>query len=228
MSLTNSSLAAGDAPGTVYGALLNDRATVERLAEAFNQPPYKAAPKATVLYVKPRNTFAGEGAAVAIPSQAGAVRIDATVGAVIGRRATKVSEAQALDYVSGYRVVSDITLPHENYYRPSIQLRCRDRFCPMSEAVPAQGFDLAVATLRVRVNGEQVHERDFTGLVRPLSRLIADVTEFMTLEVGDVLLVGPPEGAPLARPGDRVELEVPGLGKLSHTFVSEGNAGEER
>ncbi|MDP9968967.1 2-keto-4-pentenoate hydratase/2-oxohepta-3-ene-1,7-dioic acid hydratase in catechol pathway [Variovorax paradoxus] len=96
------------------------------------------------------------------------MRIDATVGAVTGRRATRVPEAQALD-VSGYRVVSDITLPHENYYRPSIQLRCRDRFCPMSEAWPAQGFDLAVATLRVRVNGEQVHECDFTGLARAIS-----------------------------------------------------------
>ncbi|RRH90336.1 4-hydroxyphenylacetate isomerase [Variovorax beijingensis] len=228
MSSAISILTADGALGTVYGALLNDRATVERLAQPFTQPPYKAAPKAPVLYVKPRNTIADEGAAVAIPLQPGTVRIDATVGAVIGRRATRVSEAEALDYVSGYRVVSDITLPHENYYRPSIQLRCRDRFCPMSQAVSAQGFDLAVATLRVRINGEQVYERDFTGLVRPLSRLIADVTEFMTLEVGDVLLVGPPEGAPLARPGDRVELEVPGLGKLSHTFVSEGNGGEER
>ncbi|MDP9968907.1 5-oxopent-3-ene-1,2,5-tricarboxylate decarboxylase/2-hydroxyhepta-2,4-diene-1,7-dioate isomerase [Variovorax paradoxus] len=228
MSSAIPTLAACGALGTVYGSLLNDRATVERLAQAFTQPPYKAAPKAPVLYVKPRNTIADEGAAVAIPLQPGTVRIDATVGAVIGRRATRVSEAEALDYVSGYRVVSDITLPHENYYRPSIQLRCRDRFCPMSQAVSAQGFDLGVATLRVLINGEQVYERDFTGLVRPLSRLTADVTEFMTLEVGDVLLVGPPEGAPLARPGDRVELEVPGLGKLSHTFVSEGNGGEER
>lgn len=214
--------------GAVYGALLNDRATVERLATAFTQPPYKAAPKAPVLYVKPRNTHACDGAAVAIPSQPGEVRIDATVGAVIGRRATMVSEADALEYVSGYRVVSDVTLPHEDYYRPSIQLRCRDGFCPMGEPLPAVGFDLASATLVVRVNGKQVHERRFASLVRPLPRLIAEVTEFMTLEPGDVLLVGPPEGAPLARPGDGVEIEVPGLGKLSHTVVLEANAGAKQ
>lgn len=225
MPSTDSSPAAAIAVATVYGTLLNDRATVERLAEAFTQAPYKAPPKAPVLYVKPRNTFAGEGSAVAVAPQPGAVRIDATVGAVIGRRATKLSEAEALDYVSGYRVVSDITLPHENYYRPSIQLRCLDGFCPMSEPVAAQGFDLASATMVVKVNGQQVHVRRFADLVRPLRRLIADVTEFMTLEAGDVLLVGPPEGAPLARPGDRVQLEVPGLGKLSHTVVSEANPG---
>lgn len=228
MPSTNPSPAAAIAVGTVYGALLNDRATVERLAEAFTQPPYKAPPKAPVLYIKPRNTLAAEGAAVAVPAQPGEVRIDATVGAVIGRRATKVSEAQALDYVSGYRVVSDVTLPHENCYRPSIQLRCRDGFCPMGEAVPAHGVDLASATLGVSINGKQVHERRFAELVRPLPRLIADVTEFMTLEPGDVLLVGPPEGAPLARPGDRVELEVPGLGRLSHTVVAEINAGAQQ
>ncbi|KWT70660.1 MULTISPECIES: fumarylacetoacetate hydrolase family protein [unclassified Variovorax] len=225
MPSTDSSRVAAIAVATVYGTLLNDRATVDRLAEAFTQPPYKAPPKAPVLYVKPRNTLASEGAEVAIPPQTGEVRIDATVGAVIGRRATKLSEAEALDYVSGYRVVSDITLAHENYYRPSIQLRCRDGFCPMSEPVTAQGFDLACSTLVVKINGQQVHERRFADLVRPLPRLIADVTEFMTLEAGDVLLVGPPEGAPLARPGDRVELEVPGLGKLSHTVVFEINGG---
>jgi 5-oxopent-3-ene-1,2,5-tricarboxylate decarboxylase/2-hydroxyhepta-2,4-diene-1,7-dioate isomerase len=213
--------------GTVYGVLLNDRATVTRLAYAFTEAPYKAPPVAPVLYIKPRNTFAGDGAAVAIPAQPGEVRIDATVGAVIGRRATRVSAAQALDYLAGYRVVSDMTLPHENYYRPAVRQRCRDGFCPMSDTVAAPAFELATAILTVAVNGRQVHQRRFADLVRPLPQLLADVTEFMTLMPGDVLLVGPPEGAPAARPGDRVAIDVPGLGRLGHAVVEEqaGGAG---
>lgn len=207
--------------GTVYGALLNDRATQERLADAFQQPPYKAAPVAPVLYVKPRNTFAADGFAVVVPAVPGQVRIDATVGAVIGRRACRVSEQDALAHVAGYRIVSDVTLPHESYYRPSIHLRCRDGFCPMGEVVSPQGFDLGTVDLVVKVNGQQVHHRSFSTLVRSLPRLIADVTEFMTLEAGDVLLVGPPEGAPLAGPGDQVEIEVAGLGVLRHGLASE-------
>ena len=71
-------LADGLPLATVYGALLNDRATVERLTPQFDSAPYKAAPKAPVLYIKPRNTFAADGAAVEIPAEPGEVRIDAT------------------------------------------------------------------------------------------------------------------------------------------------------
>ena len=64
-------LADGLPLATVYGALLNDRATVERLTPQFDSAPYKAAPKAPVLYIKPRNTFAADGAAVEIPAEPG-------------------------------------------------------------------------------------------------------------------------------------------------------------
>ena len=74
------------------------------------------------------------------------------------------------------------------------------------------------------INGEQVWQRGFADLVRPPARLLADVTEFMTLSPGDVLLLGPGEGAPLARPGDRVVIEVPGLGRLTHLVVAEQGA----
>lgn len=207
--------------GTVYGALLNDRATIERLASAFQALPYKAPPVAPVLYIKPRNTVVPDGSSVAVPSDPGKVRIDATLGAVIGRRACRLSEGEAMQYVRGLVIVSDLTLPHEIYYRPAIRQRCRDGFCPMSGEYPVADLDLANATMTVSVNGTRVHSRSFAQLVRPLPRLLADVTEFITLEAGDVLLLGPPEGAPVAQPGDSVELDVPGLGSLSHDLVVE-------
>lgn len=208
--------------GTVYGALLNDRTTIARLQPQFASAPYKAAPKAPVLYIKPRNTFARGGAAVAVPADPGQVRIDATIGLVIGKAATRVAAPQALEHVAGYVIVSDVTLPHENYYRPAIVQRCRDGFCPLGEFMPAgNGFDADSASLRVAINGQQVYARSFADLVRPAARLIADVTEFMTLAAGDVLLLGPGEGSPTARPGDTVAIEVPGLGVLRHSVVLE-------
>lgn len=215
-------LADGLPLATVYGALLNDRATVERLTPQFDSAPYKAAPKAPVLYIKPRNTFAADGTAVEIPAEPGEVRIDATIGLVIGRAATRVSVDQAMEHVAGFVVVSDLTLPHENYYRPAVVQRNRDGFCPMSRLFRDQaGFDLDNATLSVTINGERAYERSFATLVRPAAQLIADVTEFMTLAVGDVLLLGPGEGSPVARAGDRIKITVPGLGELSHGVAEE-------
>lgn len=210
--------------GTVYGTLLNDSATVQRLSPEFDSAPYKAAPRAPVLYLKPRNTWAREGAAVAVPAAPGEVRVDATIGLVMARSATRVSEDRAMDHVAGWILACDLTLPHENYYRPAIRQRCRDGFLPLGALVRGAQFDLAAAELTVSINGRPVWTRSFAGLVRSPARLLADVTEFMTLSPGDVLLLGPGEGAPLARPGDRVCIEVPGLGRLTHSLVVEQGA----
>ena len=210
-----------EAVGTVYGVLLNDRATVERLRSSFTEAPYRAPPRAPVLYIKSRNTFAGEGAAVVIPAPFDTVRIDGTVGAVIGSRATRVGAATALDHVGGYVIVSDVTLPHESYYRPAIRQRNRDGFCPMSVSSAPAGFDIASAEVSIHVDDALAHRRTLSNLVRGLPRLLEDITAFMTLEAGDIVLLGPPDGAPFAKAGDRIRIEVPGLGALSHTLVAE-------
>jgi 5-oxopent-3-ene-1,2,5-tricarboxylate decarboxylase/2-hydroxyhepta-2,4-diene-1,7-dioate isomerase len=207
--------------GTVYGVLLNDRSTIERLSAAFNEPPYRAPPVAPVLYIKSRNTVVPAGTSVPVPPEPGQVRIDATVGAVIGKRATRLSPADAMQYVRSLVIVSDLTLPHENYYRPAVRLRCRDAFCPMSQEMSFGGFDLAQSEISILINGKRVHTRSLATLVRSLPQLLSDVTEFITLEIGDVLLVGPPEGAPNAGPGDTVEIKVEGLGTLQHGLSAE-------
>ena len=207
---------------TVYGVLLNDRATMERLSPQFDSAPYKAAPRAPVLYIKPRNTFAADGAAVAVPADPGELRIDATIGLVMGKAATRVSVDEALSHVAGLVLVSDLTLPHENYYRPAIRQRDRDGFCPMSRLLQGEaGFELDRAALSIAINGRRVYERSFATLVRSAAQLIADVTEFMTLSAGDVLLLGPGEASPVARAGDQVHITVPGLGELNHSVVEE-------
>ncbi|MFD1626247.1 fumarylacetoacetate hydrolase family protein [Azospirillum griseum] len=201
--------------GTLYGVILNDHPSLERLGAALSDAPYAAPPKAPVLYIKPRNTHAGPGAIVHPPHGADRLELAATLGLVMGRDATAVTEADALDAVAGLRPVLDVSLPNPVVYRPPVRERCFDGSCPMGPVVPFdRGGDLAALTLRTRVNGTVVAERRLSDLVRPAARLLADVTAFMTLRAGDALTLGIALNGPQAGPGDRVSLEIDGFAPL--------------
>src|SRR3954469_19880154 len=101
--------------GRVYGTLMNHRSALEAVGEAANAGPYKAAPQAPVLYIKPRNTLTGP---VVVPDEVEELEVGACLGVVIGRTACAVSEQSALDHVAGYLIVCDISVPHSVYYRP--------------------------------------------------------------------------------------------------------------
>lgn len=209
--------------GVVYGTLLNDPAALAALGDAATQAPYKAAPKAPVLYIKPRNTFAGEGAPLVLPPGEEALEIGASIGLVIGRSACRLDEATALDCVAGLVLVNDVCLPHDSFYRPSVRLRARDGFCPLGPVVPlSAGLHPDRLELRVLVDGEAVQILQTAGRVRSAARLLADVTEFMTLSPGDVLLTGTAYGAPQVRAGQSVAIEAAGLGRLHNRVVQQG------
>lgn len=209
--------------GTVYGALLNDRAALEALGSEVHEPPYKAPPQSPILYIKPQNTLATYGMPIPIPNGVPQLQVGATLGVVIGKRATKVQASDALQYIAGYTVVNDVSVPHESVYRPAISEKCRDGFCPIgpwviqADEVP----DPDQLAIRVYVNDELRQAASTSTLVRPVSQLLADVTDFMTLDAGDVLLVGVPHGAPLVSAGDRVRIEIDGVGCLVNTVAPE-------
>ena len=212
------------APATLYGVLLNYRGALAALGEAVNKPPYKAPPKAPVLYIKPANTWIGDGAPIPVPSDVEALQMGAALGVVIGRTACRVSAESALDHVAGYTVVNDVSMPHDSYYRPSVRLKCRDGFCPIGATIVerARVPNPDALAVRVFVDGVLRQQNTTANLVRSTRRLIADVTEFMTLAAGDVLLTGVPENAPLARAGQRVAIEIDGVGRLENPLVAEG------
>ena len=209
--------------GTVYGTLLNQRSALAALGEAVSRPPYQAPPKAPVLYLKPRNTLSSAGAVVPVPADVPELEVGATLGLVIGRTACKLSEAEALDYVAGYTIVNDVSVPHDSYYRPSLRYKVRDGFCPIGpRVVPrAEVADPHALAIRVYVDGVLVQQADTGDLVRPIARLLAEVTDFMTLAPGDVLMVGVAAGAPRVRAGQQVAIEIDGLGRLENSFQAE-------
>jgi 5-oxopent-3-ene-1,2,5-tricarboxylate decarboxylase/2-hydroxyhepta-2,4-diene-1,7-dioate isomerase len=75
--------------------------------------------------------------------------------------------------------------------------------------------------ITVEVDGELVQRASTSGLIRPIAKLLADVTEFMTLARGDLLLIGVPEGAPRLRAGQRATIRIDGLGELHNHVVAE-------
>jgi 5-oxopent-3-ene-1,2,5-tricarboxylate decarboxylase / 2-hydroxyhepta-2,4-diene-1,7-dioate isomerase len=213
--------------GVVVGTLLNDPATLARLGDAVHAPPYKAPPKAPVLYMKPRHTLAPGGAPVEVPADGGSLEIGATLGIVIGRTACRVAAADALAFVAGYVLVADLSVPHQAYYRPSVRLRARDGSCLIGpQVVPrAQLPDPDAVELTLSVDDIVVQTVRTASMTRPVARLLQDVTEFMTLRPGDLLLLGLAAGAPHARAGQSFAVEGPGLGRLTGHLVAEPAAG---
>jgi 5-oxopent-3-ene-1,2,5-tricarboxylate decarboxylase / 2-hydroxyhepta-2,4-diene-1,7-dioate isomerase len=209
--------------GTVVGTLLNTHSALAALGDAVNAPPYLAPPQAPVLYIKPANTWTACGATVALPANVQAVEIGATLGIVIGSTACRVAPGCALDHVAGYTIVNDICEPHASVYGLAIRQRCRDGFCAIGPWVLARDEVAAPDALGIRtyVNSELRATQSTTDCIRPVARLIADVTEFMTLFAGDVLLAGIAGGAPLARVGDRVRIEIDCVGALENLLVAE-------
>lgn len=210
--------------GTVYGTLLNSRAALAALGAAAEQPPYQAAPKSVVLYLKPPNTIVEAGDPVLVDAEAPELEAAAQLGLVIGRTACAVPEAEALAHVAGYIVVVDFSVPHASYFRPQIRFKARDASCALGPAVaPATRIaDPDALGIRVSVDGRVVQQGSTDDRVRTAARLIADVSEFMTLAPGDILMTGALPDAPRVRAGARLGVEIEGLERLEVHVAAAG------
>lgn len=198
--------------GTVYGTLLNFRREWDLWSARMTQDPHKAAPQAPVLYVKTANTFCPAGQDLLLQDGVSEVGIGATLGLVIGEQAQVV----------GAVLLNDWSVPHTSYYRPPVKFRCRDGFLGLpAQVTSGQVQDWATLQMDVRRNGERVQSVYLRGLMRSLPTLLADVGEFMTLQPGDVLMVGSDclaDGTrPRAKADDRVEISAPGFASVITT-----------
>jgi 5-oxopent-3-ene-1,2,5-tricarboxylate decarboxylase/2-hydroxyhepta-2,4-diene-1,7-dioate isomerase len=209
--------------GTVVGPLLNDPAALRALGDAASAPPYKALPRAPVMFIKPRNTLAGSGATIAVPSEHDLFELGATVGLVIGRSTCKVAAREAMNFVAGCTLVIDLSVPHTSYYRPSVRFKARDGSCLLGPRVVARAdFGTPdVAVLNILVDGTSAREISMAGMRRPAAQLIEDVSEFMTLHAGDVLMLGTRYGMPLLRDGQTFAVDCAGIGRLEGRLEAE-------
>jgi len=211
--------------GTVYGVALNHRSLLDKLEADFQQPPYQKAPATPVLFIKPRNTHAGHGSTIALPTQAGKVFAGGALGVVIGKTASKLTEQQALDAVAGYTVVNEISLEESSFYRPAVKAKCRDGFCPMGPwLVDAAAIDPLNVEIRSYLNGELAETNHSRDWLRSVPQLIAALSQFMTLQPGDLIIPATPLRQLEIRPGDTVAVEIPGIGRLENHLIAEESA----
>ncbi|MBC7601674.1 MAG: fumarylacetoacetate hydrolase family protein [Ramlibacter sp.] len=198
---------------TVYGTLLNFRGELDAWAPKMHEAPYKAPPKAPVLYIKPANTWSADGAAITLPAHVAQVEVGATIGMVMKNGGE----------VAGYVLMNDLSVPHASLFRPPVKFKCLDGFLGIGTRVRPrnEAGDSSVFKLEVRINGELKQTVRFSDLVRPADRLLADVGEFMTMAAGDVLMLGCDIGRPLARVGDTISISMPALGTLTNTLIGQ-------
>ncbi|KAF0866190.1 fumarylacetoacetate hydrolase family protein [Pseudomonas sp. LD120] len=209
--------------GTLFGVALNYQGLLQSHLQHFKQPPYQQPPVKPVLFIKTPNTRNSHEAPVVFPQGVERLQPGPALGVVIGKRASRVSLENALEHVAGYTIVNEFSLPEDSYYRPAVKAKCRDGFCPIGpQLVPAADVaDPHQLSIELFVNGERVQHNSTANLVRNIPQLIAEISEFMTLHAGDVLITGTPEGRVDVRPGDRVEVQISGLGRLANSIVAE-------
>ena len=200
--------------GTVYGALLNFQQEWNLRAPQMPEAPHKGAPKAPVLFIKTANTFTASGGSIAIPSAVADVDIGANLAWVFGADAKPVACV----------LVNDVSIPHESYYRPPVKFKCVDGFLGVgSKALGIAQVKTDTVVLTVKVNGKEVQRVNYADTVRKSETLLLDISEFMTFQEGDVLLLGsdclPDCKRPRAKVGDVVEISAEGFDTLVNTFV---------
>jgi 5-oxopent-3-ene-1,2,5-tricarboxylate decarboxylase / 2-hydroxyhepta-2,4-diene-1,7-dioate isomerase len=207
--------------GAVYGVLMNYRGTHED-ANTVGAGA-STSPHAPVVFVKPANTWIAYGDPIPIPDDVRIIEAGAALGIVMARTACRVAAVDALGLVAGYTIVNDLGEAHERDDRPATRQRCRDGFCAIGPwVVPRQTLRSPEnLTLRVFVNGELKTETSTASMMRSVATLIADVSDFVTLRAGDVLHTGVPEHAPGIAAGDRVRIEIDGIGALENPVVAE-------
>ena len=182
-------------------------------------------PTEPLVFIKAPNTFNGDNQTSVRPDNVDYMHYEAELVVVIGKTARKVSEAEAMDFVAGYTVCNDYAIRDylENYYRPNLRVKSRDGLTPISpNIVPKAAIpDPHNLTLRTFVNGELRQEGTTADLIFSIPFLIAYLSEFMTLQPGDMIATGTPKGLADVRPGDEVVVEVEGVGRLVNRIVSE-------
>lgn len=178
-------------------------------------------PEQPLIFLKPPSAVIADGEPIVIPGVSSRVEHEGEIGVIIGRRARHVSEAEALAVVEGVAPLNDVTA--RDLQRTDGQwsrAKGFDTFCPLGPVAPLPP-DWRELEVVCRVNGEVRQHGHATEMTFGIPRLIAYVSRIMTLEPGDVIATGTPEGVGPLNPGDVVEVELPGLGRVRNPVIAE-------
>lgn len=179
-------------------------------------------PVQPLLFFKPPSSLVGDGDAIQLPSASQQVEHEGEIGVVMGKTLRRADKATTLDAVAGLTCVNDVTA--RDLQRTDGQwTRAKgfDTFCPMGpRLVPLADLPpLDELEVICRVNGEERQHGYVHQMAFDIPTILAYISEIMTLEPGDLVATGTPSGVGPLHPGDRVEVEVPGVGVLSNPVL---------
>jgi 5-oxopent-3-ene-1,2,5-tricarboxylate decarboxylase/2-hydroxyhepta-2,4-diene-1,7-dioate isomerase len=173
-------------------------------------------------FMKPTTTLNGHRGVVRRPRGARFLNYEGELAVVVGSRMKGVAIDRALEHVAGYACANDVGLHDFRHADRGSMLRVKgqDGFLPLGpELVPAAEFDPTRFSLRTILNDEVVQETTADDLIWGVAYQLADLCRLITLEPGDVILTGTPANSRPMEPGDRVAVEIDGLGRLESTVV---------
>jgi 2-keto-4-pentenoate hydratase/2-oxohepta-3-ene-1,7-dioic acid hydratase in catechol pathway len=181
------------------------------------------APKAPLLFGKFANTLRGDGDAIVLQPGMGHVDSEAELAVVIGERVSRVPEEEAMGVIAGYTCANDVSARDAQFSDGQwFRGKSFDGFCPVGPTLVAAA-DLDPSDIRVvqRLNGEVLQDARTSDLIFTIPVLVSYISAAITLEPGDLILTGTPEGVGVFRDpkvsmqdGDVVEVEIEGIGVL--------------
>lgn len=172
-------------------------------------------PKEPLIFLKAATSVIGSGDFIRIPDWAGIIHYEGELAVVIGKSGRNIPEEEAYEHVAGYTIMNDVTAREmQSADGQWTRSKSFDTFGPMGPCLLMVNEMPQDTVVHTSVNNRTVQESPISKMIFPIPRLISHISRFATLEQGDVISTGTPEGVGQLRVGDLVEVEINGIGKL--------------
>ncbi|MFB6183970.1 MAG: fumarylacetoacetate hydrolase family protein [Haloarculaceae archaeon] len=178
----------------------------------------ESVPDRPLLFLKPPSTVATHGQRITLPAGKERIDYEAELGVVIGERCRNVDPNDVEDVIAGYTCLNDLSNRDDQEIEQNwVRGKAFDDACPLGPLLATPEHLPDDAAIEARVNGETRQSSSIDRMIFSVPDLVAEITSFMTLEPGDVIATGTPEGVGPLADDDEVEIEIEGVGTLCNT-----------
>jgi 5-oxopent-3-ene-1,2,5-tricarboxylate decarboxylase/2-hydroxyhepta-2,4-diene-1,7-dioate isomerase len=180
------------------------------------------APEEPLVFIKGESTLTGHRQLTHRPADVQFMHYECELTIVVGRKAKNVKRDDARDFIAGYTIANDYAIRDylENWYRPNLRVKNRPTCTPLGPWLvdAADIADPMALALQTTVNGKVTQSGNTRDMIFSVDFLIEYFSSFMTLQPGDLILTGTPDGVVDCRPGDVIVTSIEGLGDLINTI----------
>ena len=193
-------------------------------------------PEVPILFAKYRNALSGPTSSISLPDMSEEIDYEAELAVVIGRQCKHIASAQALDYVAGYMAFNDISARNLQFRSGQwLSGKSLDTFAPCGPALVINEIsDPQNLNIATRVNGQTLQQSNTCNMIFSITETLSYISQLMTLEPGDIIATGTPEGVGFKRNppiflrhGDVVEVEIERIGILRNPVIRNGSFRKE-